>query len=77
MCARPRHRSGKNRFPLYAAETLLGWSVVARVSDTKGDDMVALGNWREVYDEQNNHIGFQIMPGRQAEEVKLCTPVQN
>jgi hypothetical protein len=62
---------------LYAAETLLGWSVVARVSDTKGDDMVALGNWREVYDEQNNHIGFQIMPGRQAEEVKLCTPVQN
>ena len=42
-----------------------------RVSASKGEDMVALGIWREVYDEQNNHIGFQIMPGRQSEQVKL------
>lgn len=71
MCARPRHRSGSNRFPLFSSETILGWSVLKQVSAFKGEDMVALGIWREVYDEQNNHIGFQIMPGRQNEQVKL------
>jgi hypothetical protein len=73
MCAKSRNarRSGNSRFPLYAAETLLGWSVISWVKISKGSDMVALGIWREVYDEQNNHVGFQFMPGRQSEQEKL------
>ena len=64
-------RRGSKRFPVYAAETLLGWRVMRYVLFVRGEDMVAAGKWREVYDEQNNHIGFQEMPGRQRDEQKL------
>lgn len=40
---------------------MLGWRVIRHVSGAQGEEMVARGKWREVYDEQNNHVGYQIV----------------
>lgn len=46
---------------LFAAETTLGWRVVRRVSGAQGEEMLARGQWRDVYDASGNHIGYQVI----------------
>ena len=62
VMSRPRVRGtfNSNNFDLYPSNTSLGWRVVRKVTYAKGMEKCALGLWRKVYDEQHNHVGFQI-----------------
>ena len=58
---------GVNWFYLYPAETILGWRVIRMVTGARGEEMLARGEWRDVYDENGRHIGYQILSGTSCE----------
>ncbi len=60
-----RRSSGKATYRLFAPETVLGWRVVRWVPESLGEQKVAQGEWRRVYDEQGNHVGYQMLAGTQ------------
>lgn len=75
MGYRPRDRASSKKFHVYAAETILGWRVVQKASGSRGDEMVARGLWREVCNEQYEHIGYQVLvPGMSKDVIMPSQP---
>ena len=58
--ARPRIRnSNLSDFQLFSSDVALGWRVIRRVAFAYGEQRCARGEFRRVYDEFRNHIGYQ------------------
>ena len=66
-----RRHGGDANYLLFSAETTLGWRVIKHVTGAQGEEMLARGAWRDVYDERNNHIGYQLIPNRQNDSEML------
>jgi hypothetical protein len=56
-----RQSAGSPTYLLFDAETALGWRVIRHVSGAQGEEMLARGAWRDVYDDLGNHIGYQMI----------------
>jgi hypothetical protein len=63
MGNRPRLRASNeaHSLNLYPADVTLGWRVIRRVSQARGERKLALGEWREVHDEYGNLQGYQVL----------------
>lgn len=57
-------RACKGDLNLYSADTTLGWRVVGHTSAHGATAKLARGDWREVYDEQGHHLGYQVLVGK-------------
>jgi hypothetical protein len=47
-------------FPVYSADTTLGWRVARRISYQRGETMVSAGRMHRVEDQFGRHIGYQM-----------------
>jgi hypothetical protein len=66
---RRRHPSPhSNSFPLYAAETTLGWRVVRQIPLAEAERKVELGVFVRVYNEQFECVGYQVIDSRPTDE---------
>jgi hypothetical protein len=53
---------------LYPVDTTLGWRVIGITTAAQAAEKLACGQWREVYDEQGNHLGYQIVANFQTDQ---------
>jgi hypothetical protein len=58
---RSQQRAQRGALNLYPAETTLGWRVIGNTTALAAAEKLARGEWREVYDEHGNHLGYQIL----------------
>jgi hypothetical protein len=56
-----QRRGERGEFYLFPADVTLGWRVIRMVSGAMGEEKLARGEWRDVYDEKGNHIGYQLL----------------
>jgi hypothetical protein len=56
-----RSQSSERSIAVYPADTSLGWRVIRMVSPNVALGKLALGVWREVFDEHRNFVGCQVL----------------
>jgi len=69
-----RARGAARNLYLFAAGTTLGWRVVHMTSSTEAAENLAKRRWRQVYDEQGNLLGYQIMADKRSDTEILSKP---
>ncbi len=56
-----QRRACKGELNLYPANTTLGWRVIGTTTSQRAAAKLARGEWREVYDDSGNLLGYQIL----------------